>query len=54
LPYVRDATDQRLRVHASRLEVPYITRDKQADVVALLKKRLIRGAIAVGPPIYVR
>lgn len=39
LPRVRDVSDAELRVHASRLEVPYIARDKQADVDSALLAR---------------
>jgi hypothetical protein len=40
LPQVRDASDVELRIHASRLEVPYIARDKQTAVdSALLARR---------------
>ena len=39
LPQVRDVSDSQLRVHASRLEVPYIARDKQAEVDSALFAR---------------
>jgi hypothetical protein len=39
LPHVRDVSDAELRVHASRLEVPYIARDKQAEVDSALLVR---------------
>ena len=39
LPQVREVTDAQLRVHATRFDVPYIARDKQAEVDAALRAR---------------
>jgi hypothetical protein len=39
LPQVRDVSDADLRIHASRLELPYIARDKEADVDSALFAR---------------
>jgi AAA ATPase domain len=46
LPQVREVSDAQLRVHASRLEVPYIERDKQAEVDSALVAR--RPLLIVG------
>jgi hypothetical protein len=46
LPRVREASLQQLRVHASRVDVPYIGRDREADVDAAMSAR--RPILVVG------